>query len=61
MMSREEAEAVFAEVVRTVRARWLGAMCRAGVGAADREAARSAFLPDGLFFTREPRAGNPSG
>ncbi len=54
MMSREEAEAVFAEVVRTVRARWLGAMCRAGVGAADREAVRSAFLPDGLFFTREP-------
>ena len=54
MMSREDAEAIFAEVVQTVRARWLGAMCRAGVGTADRETVRSAFLPDGLFFTREP-------
>ena len=54
MMSREDAEAIFAEVVQTVRVRWLGAMCRAGVGTADRETVRSAFLPDGLFFTREP-------
>ena len=54
MMSREDAEAIFAEVVQTVRARWLGAMCRAGVGTADRETVRSAFLPNGLFFTREP-------
>lgn len=54
LMSRKDAEAIFAKVVRTVRARWVEAMRRAGVGAADRETVRSAFLPDGLFFAQEP-------
>lgn len=44
-MGREEAEAIFAQVIQTVRACWQGAMGRAGVSAADRETVRSAFLP----------------
>lgn len=54
LMGREEAEAIFAQVIRTVQACWQGAMGRAGVAAADRETVRSAFLPDGLFFPQAP-------
>lgn len=54
LMRREEAEAIFAEVVQTVGACWQGAMSRAGVAAADRETVRTAFLPDGLLFPQQP-------
>ena len=54
LMGREEAEAIFAQVIQTVRACWQGAMGCAGVSAADRETVRSAFLPDGLFFPQAP-------
>lgn len=54
LMGREEAEAIFAQVIRTVQACWQGAMGRAGVAASDRETVRSAFLPDGLFFPQAP-------
>ena len=54
LMGQEQAEAIFAQVIRTVQACWQGAMGRAGVAAADRETVRSAFLPDGLFFPQTP-------
>ena len=50
LMGREEAEVVFDRVAATVGARWRETMDRAGVGAGDQEAVRSAFVPDGLFF-----------
>ena len=54
LLGREDAEAIFGNVVRTVRSQWEEAMRRAGVAAADRETVGSAFLPDGLFFERTP-------
>lgn len=50
LMGREEAEAALDRIVAVVRARWREAATRAGVGAGDREALRSAFVPQGLFF-----------
>lgn len=50
LMGREEAEAALDRIVAVVRARWREAATRAGVGAGDREALRSAFVPKGLFF-----------
>lgn len=50
LMGREEAEVVFDRVAAMVGARWRETMDRAGVGAGDQEAVRSAFVPDGLFF-----------
>ena len=50
LMGREEAEAVLDRIVAVVRARWREAATRAGVGAGDREALRSAFVSKGLFF-----------
>lgn len=53
LMSREDAEATFDHVCDVVRARWQETMRRAGVGVADQETVRSAFLPEGLFHETE--------
>ena len=53
LMSREDAEATFDHVCDVVRARWQETMRRAGVGVADQETVRSAFLPEGLSHERE--------
>lgn len=49
LMSREDAEATFDHVCDVVRSRWQETMRRAGVGVADQETVRSAFVPEGLF------------
>ncbi len=55
LMSREDAEATFDHVCDVVRSRWQETMRRAGVGVADQETVRSAFLPEGLWFVAATR------
>ena len=57
LLDRTAAEEVFDGIASAVRAGWHSAMRRAGVSARDREAIRSAFLYDGLFYENVAPAG----
>ena len=49
LLSRDEAERTFADVIQTVRSEWRTAMHRAGVSERDRDRIARAFLYPGLF------------
>lgn len=55
LMSREDAEATLDHVCDVVGSRWQATMRRAGVGVADQETVRSAFLPEGLRIVAATR------
>ncbi len=54
LLSKEDAEAIFARITTTIREHWRSTMRRAGVSDADCEAIKSAFAYDGLFYEAEP-------
>jgi serine/threonine-protein kinase HipA len=50
LLTSEEAQALFMQIIATIKQDWHSALRRAGVSETDCEAIRSAFVYDGLFY-----------